>query len=513
MSTAVPRRRPGSSRAIALLDPGLQGPRKVVLCGVPLRRGASIKSALALLSLAACTSFNSGPVNVVVIGDPPRIVDADAQPMGPTDAVLTGAVAQGLVRLDAGGQIVPGLAERWNVSDDGLSYIFRMGDARWPDGKRVTPRAVVRQLRAAAAPGGRNPLRGVLTGIEEIVATANVIEIRLAAPRPNLLHHLARPELAIIEDGAGAGPFGVRRDGHGHLRLVRSVPDGEAEREETVVLAAHRAAIAVALFDQGSADLVLGGTANDLPVARAADPPAAALRFDPAAGLFGLAVVDTDGPLANPDLRRALSMAVDRDALAAAIGPEGLQPRSTLTARGLSNLPAPAEPGWAAFPLDARIAEARRLVGTAGPLQRSIRVAIPAGPGFRLLFAHLRRDWARIGIDAVRVDVSRNADLRLVDEVAPSRGASWYLERFTCDRAPVCDPNADAALAASRTARDPAARVGHLAAADRLLAEAVPFIPLTTPVRWSLVSRRITGFRTNPFAVHSLTDLVVPRAR
>ena len=474
-------------------------------------RGAALVAGL--LALAACVPGNSGPVRVVVIGGEPRVIGGGVPPLQPADAVLTGATAQGLVRLDGGGQIVPGLAERWNVSDDGLSYIFRLGDARWPDGTPVAARDVVRQLRAAASPQGRNPLRSVLTGIEEIVATSDVIEIRLAAPRPNLLHHLARPEFAIVRGGAGTGPFRTRRDEHGHLHLVRNVPAGEGEREETVTLATERAALAVALFQQGAADLVLGGTWNDLPIARAADPPAAALRIDPAAGLLGLAVVDSQGPLASPELRRALAMAIDRDALLATIAVDGLQPRFGLTAPGLSNLAAPALPGWASFPLPARQNEARRLVAAAGPQARSVRVAMPDGPGYRLLFAHLRRDWALIGIDAVRVDVPRSADLRLMDEVAPSRGASWYLERFTCARSPACDPLADAALSAARTARDPAARASHLAEADRRLADATVYLPLTTPVRWSLVSRRITGFRPNPFAVHSLTDLVGTPAR
>ena len=128
-----------------------------------------------------------------------------------------------------------------------------------------------------------------------------------------------------------------------------------------------------------------------------------------------------------------------------------------------------------------------------------------------MLFAHLRRDWALVGVRAVRVDLAQSADLRLVDEVAPSAGASWYLERFSCARARVCDPVADAALAASRVATDPAARSAQLAAADRALADAATFMPLTSPIRWSLVSRRVTGYRPNPFAVHSLADLVDDR--
>ena len=53
-------------------------------------------------------------------------------PLGTADAVFLQNVAQGLVSFDASGNIVGGLAERWNVSDDGLSYIFRLASANGP---------------------------------------------------------------------------------------------------------------------------------------------------------------------------------------------------------------------------------------------------------------------------------------------------------------------------------------------------------------------------------------------
>ncbi len=459
----------------------------------------------AALAVGGCEPRASGPLRVALIGQAPRVVDATLRPLDADDAVLVGAAAEGLVRLDGAGQIVPGIAERWSVSDDGLSYIFRLGDQTWPDGAKVTANFVVRRLRAAAAAKSRNPLSSVLTGIEEIVAnTDEVLEIRLRAPRPNLLHHLARPELGIVRDNAGAGPFRIVRDAHPHLRLERPVPDGEIERQEVVVIEPARAAKGIALFLEGLVDVVLGGTLGDLPVLRAADPAATAVRFDPASGLLGLAVVDSRGPLGRVEARVALSMTVDRDALVAAFAVPGLLPRATLVPTGLSNLAIPAVPGWAPFPLNARRAEARRLLG--GTIR--VRVAVPDGPGYRLLFAHLRRDWAAIGVDAVRVAMPRSADLRLVDAVAPSRGASWYLERFSCARAPVCDTEADVALQGAREAGDAATRAARHAEADRRLTDAAVFIPLTAPVRWSLASRRATGFRTNAFAVHSLVDLV-----
>src|SRR4028119_728347 len=96
---------------------------------------------------AGCERQREGAVSVTVIGETPKIVDPAARPLRPGEAILLNTVAQGLVRFDARGQVEPGLAERWNVSDDGLSYIFRLAPAQWSGGRRVTAQQVARILR------------------------------------------------------------------------------------------------------------------------------------------------------------------------------------------------------------------------------------------------------------------------------------------------------------------------------------------------------------------------------
>jgi peptide/nickel transport system substrate-binding protein len=98
--------------------------------------------------------------------------------------------------------------------------------------------------------------------------------------------------------------------------------------------------------------------------------------------------------------------------------------------------------------------------------------------------------------------------LLLIDQVAPSVLATWYLRHFTCSASAICDPAADVALQAARAALPPAERRAQLATADGILAAATVFIPLTAPVRWSLVSPRLTGFRTNPFGHHPVGELI-----
>src|SRR5690242_15386143 len=155
-------------------------------------------AALLILALglvpSGCRQQPEGAVRVTVIGGHPKIADPAKGPLSQPDAVLLENVAQGLVRFDANGNIVGGLAERWNVSDDGLSYIFRIASANWPDGKKITAEQVAKILKRQIAARSRNELKDTLGAVEDIVAmTDRVIEIRLLAPRPNLLALLAQP--------------------------------------------------------------------------------------------------------------------------------------------------------------------------------------------------------------------------------------------------------------------------------------------------------------------------------
>ena len=130
------------------------------------RACAAASLILAAISAAGCQRADRGETKVVVIGDPPKIVDPSSGPLTEPQSVLLANVAQGLVRFDASGQIVPGLAERWNVTDDGLSYIFRLQTAEWPDGRRITAQQVARLLRRQVTARSKNSLKDTLGAIE-----------------------------------------------------------------------------------------------------------------------------------------------------------------------------------------------------------------------------------------------------------------------------------------------------------------------------------------------------------
>jgi peptide/nickel transport system substrate-binding protein len=469
-----------------------------------------------LLGPQACRQQPEGPLKAVVIDGEPKLRDPALGPLPASDAVLLENVAQGLVRFDASGNIVGGLAERWNVSDDGLSYIFRIASKNWPDGSKITAQQVARLLKRQLADRSRNPLSDSAGAINDVVAmTDRVIEIRLLAPRPTLLALLAQPEFGILRGNDGAGPFSAVWTGGpgGEVRLSReiAVGDEESTEREEVLLAGASPDDAINDFARGKSDLVLGGTFTDLPLVTRVKLPRNALRFDPASGLFGLVPIQRGSKLDNPAVRLLLSQAIDRGSFVASLGVPGLTPRATLLEPGLDGMAVPVAPVWFAVPLTDRLAELRadadRLLGQDKPV---IEVALPQGPGAALLLAELKRDWGAIGLNVEQAQSPAGADFALIDEVAPSSSAAWFVRRFRCAAAPICDAQADQLMDAARQTPIPAQRYALLAQAGGRVEELQLFIPITAPVRWSLVSARVQGFAGNRYARHTLTDLQQP---
>ncbi|RYD67992.1 MAG: ABC transporter substrate-binding protein [Sphingomonadales bacterium] len=472
-----------------------------------------------LLPIALCAALSGcgetgqrkddAPVVVSAIGGPIREGDAAASPLAIPARILVGATAQGLVRFDAAGQIEPGLAERWIVIDDGLSFIFRLREAQWSDGTPVTAAQAVRALRKSVA-DPRSPLAPFLAVVSEIVEmTPQVIEVRLKRPRPDLLRLFAQPELAIARGSQGSGPFRIARATANGVALVPA-PDpaareGDPAPEETLLLRGERAAVALARFKESKSDLVLGGSFADWPLVGVAGIAPANVRIDPALGLFGLAVMHRDGFLAVAENRAALAMSIDRVALTKTVAPDWA-PVETLLPAQLDSAARPTQPGWSALRL-----EARRLSATARvsawrrthPEPLTVRIALPSGPGATLVWAHLAASLRAIGVDPVRVGMDDRAELRLIDAVAPYDSGRW----FVATACPACPEPALAVIDAGREAPDLAQRALRIAEADAALTADAAYIPLAQPFRWSIVALRLPAWQGNARAWHPLNHL------
>jgi peptide/nickel transport system substrate-binding protein len=476
----------------------------------------------AVTGLNGCRQAESGTVDAVVIAERlPRLADPLTGRLGEADLLLVGNVAQGLVRFDASGDVAPGLAERWAVSDDGLSYVFRLRPATWSDGRKVRARDIVRLIQRQLARRNRDPLLDTVGAVREVVAmTDRVIAVELSAPRPHLLQLLAQPQFGLVRGSGGTGPFTAASEGD-RLVLSRTLPgfDGDEAQQERVRLAAAAAPRAIAMFVAGESELVLGGTVSDFPLTRGARLPRNSLRVDPVAGLFGLVPARRDGLAADSQVRALLDRSINREALVGALGVPALQPRLSLLQPGLDGIAQAHQPDWSALPIEARREDLQERLaalpeqeeGAEPPL---LRVAVPAGPGGEIILARLKADWEPLGFRVEAAGEGTRPDFRFVDEVAPSSSPAWFLRRFRCDYVPVCSEEADQLLDAARLTGFPPQRARFFADAERIMREEVLFMPVAAPVRWSLAGRDVQGFAENRFGRHTLTDLrMAPNAR
>ena len=436
----------------------------------------------------------------------------------PGAKLILEATAQGLVAFDAGGEILPALAQRWIVQDDGRSYIFRLRRAFWPNGERVTAGDVARLLSARIDSLRRLDPDGPLDAVDAVVPmTGEVVEIRLTAARPFVLQMLAQPQMAILSSAGGTGPY--RSEKRGKALYLKPV-DKTEEAEEAAgalpawqnrIVRAERAALAIVRFREGAADLVLGGRYADLPLLVPSGVDRDAVRVDPVQGLLGLAITGKGALLDDGDIRRAINMSIDRSQLPAMF-PLGGWATSEQLLPAQFELPAPAPaPEWSALPIEERRARGRAAVGRWRAERQEppppLRIALPDGPGSTMLFALVAQGLRAIGLSAHRVAVKQDADLRLIDEVAAYDSALWYLGRVGCARGVHCSREAGDMLQSASLAATAEERAARIAQAVALTQAHDGYIPLGTPVRWALAARRLSGFMPSPRARHPLNHL------
>lgn len=491
--------------------------------------GSWLCAGLLVAGLSACGSSDSGVEKVIVIGEKDDPFE-DGLRLSPGGQLVHAATAEGLVAFDAEGRVIPALADRWTVTDDGKSYIFRLRDGNWLDGPRITAKATAAALRDVIGALRRTPLGLDLAAIEDIrVMAGRVVEIRLVRPLPHFLQLLAQPELGLTDGGKSGGPMALERKGDtAVLTPVDPVALGLSEVrnwEATIRRVELRALppdLAVEQFNRGEADIVLGGRIQDFPYSREVGILRGTIQLDPVAGLFGLQVMNDKGFLSEPENREAIAMAIDREKLISSFGLSGWSFTTRIVSPGLEGDIGTIGERWAEMTLENRQSLASTRVSywmsgedegqdKGGPI--ALTVWLPQGPGSQILFENLRNDLSAMGIRLSRAAPDEDGDLRLVDDVARYPRAFWFLNRLSCvSRRGVCDADADKLAAEAMTTADPEDRAALLAEAEAELTTSNVFIPLGSPVRWSLVRGDVNGFSTNRWGWHPLMPMAkVPR--
>lgn len=475
---------------------------------------------LSVLLLASCGSASDdGIVDIVFIDDDESLLE-DGLRLGPAAQHLRAATAEGLVALDEAGRVTPALAERWIITDDGASYIFRLRDSTWPDGTALTSENVRQALRTNLRGLRRSSLGLDLAQISEVRAmTGRVIEIRLTSPMPDFLQLLAQPELGLRRDGAGTGPMQVVSEEGGVLLEVlppeaRGLPRSENWQDayRQLRISAMDAAAANQAFARNQVELVLNGRLATLPLADTGALSRGTVRLEAALGLFGLQVNNAKGFLAEASNREALALAIDRDALIEPFNIGGWISTTRIVAPDLPGDSGLIGERWQDLSIEQRRALARQRIGrwndANGSEALEISLRLPEGPGSDRLFRRLAAMYGQVGINLKRASEEERADLSLKDRTARFGAARWFLNQFHCSLTDGrCSAEGDQLVAEALKANDPTLYNELMAQAERLITAENYFIPFGAPIRWSLVRANIEGYSENSWSIHPLFPL------
>ncbi len=180
-------------------------------------RQKMISAAAALLLAAGAAQAQRTDITVGMQLEPPHL-DPTSAAAGAIDQVTYANIFEGLTRFASDGSIVPGLAESWEISGDGLVYTFRLREGvKFHDGTTMDAEDVKFSLDRARGEDSQNAQKALFSAIAEVnVIDPLTVEIRLSQPNGNLLFNLAWGDAVIVApesiadiktNPVGTGPF------------------------------------------------------------------------------------------------------------------------------------------------------------------------------------------------------------------------------------------------------------------------------------------------------------------
>lgn len=479
----------------------------------------------------------------------PQIYDAA------TDFNIIGALYEGLTCYDeATATAVPGVAERWDVSADGLVYTFHLRpDARWSNGDRLTARDFAWSFERFLTPSLGNtyayylyPLKGAEdfnTGKTKNFADVGVevlddttLRLTLGRPAPYFLGILATTVLPVHRasiEAAGryddrASPWATtgKLVGNGAFTLTEWQPNSRVvvtknprywnaaqnKIERVIFYPIEKSEAEELAFRAGQLHITFSLPPTKIAVYRQQSP--AELRIDPLLQLCMINFNATKAPLNDPRVRRALALALDRAAIAQSVFAGARAPAHSLVPPHCGNYTGPA--GQAED-----FAAARALLAAAG---------YPGGRGFPPLpMLVLNDDKLPRVAEAIQAMWRRELGVELTIEPADQKTwiddqqtlshtlalRNWtadfpdpanFLEMFQTHNASNVfgwsNAHYDALLTQASHTADPAARFALLRQAETIMLDDAACAPLVYGARTYLINPAVKNWQPAPLGIH-----------
>lgn len=455
---------------------------------------------------------------------------------------------------------VPGVAARWEISPDGLTYTFHLRpDARWSDGTPVTAQDFVASYRRVLTPSLGADYASMLHIVQRAEAyhrgdvkdfpqvgfaarDARTLVITLEHPVPHFLSLLTHPvwfpvPVATIErtgplaqrggrwtrpeSFVGNGPFVLKEWSPGNVIITEKSPTyWDAAQVRLTAIHFHPADSVEAeerAFRAGQLHITEALPVSKVDAYRRESP--GVLRISPFLDTYFYRLNVTRPVLNDRRVRQALSLAIDRTAIVEKITRGGQQPATAFTPPGTAGYQPP--PG-----LTGDAAAARALLAEAGYPQASglptFDLLINSSGNHRVIGEAVQEMWRReLGVHVNLVNMEqktlltmrRTLDYQILrsDWAADYLDPAAFLEVFTAqsgnNHTGWASADYDALLFEAERTPDPAARHALLRRAEAILLNEAPIIPVFHYTTVRLVHGSVRGWHDTPLDRHPYKHL------
>jgi oligopeptide transport system substrate-binding protein len=460
---------------------------------------------------------------------------------------ITRNLFEGLVVLDPKGNVAPGVAESWTVSEDGLTYRFKLrANAKWSNGDPVTASDFVFSFRRVEDPKTLSreaeelyPIKNaeeVNTGKLDVTALGvaapdeRTVEITLKAPTPYLLHVLVMEQaMAVYEKTVRLGedwgkPGKMVSNGayiledwkpYSHIRLVKNPNYWNADQvaidaivfdpndNQSTVLKRYRA---------GEFDIIINGVPSDQLSWLKQNMPKE-LHLVPFAQVTFYVFNTTKPPFNDQRVRQALAMAINREVLVEKVTRGGELPAYGFVPDGIANYISQ-KVSWAKMSQVDREAAAIKLMSEAGygprkplnvrlvyaPLESRKQAAIAIAAMWKKLgvnveltntegktvWTNMRQGNFEVGLPGWSASYNDARDFLFVWQTSTKDNVS----RFS-------NPDYERLMEGASVTADPSKRAQLLEQAEQVLLREMPILPIYFGVARNLVSTRVKGWEDN----------------
>ncbi len=524
-----------------------------------IRRAAGVLAAVVILAGPIYTITPAAAEKVLRIANmaEPETLDPHRTSTVPESNILRN-LFEGLMVLDPSGNVAPGVAENFSVSENGLTYTFRLrANARWSNGEPVTAADFVYSLRRIEDPKTRsqyaevlypiknaqevNTGKAALTDLGVAAVDARTVEITLKAPTSYFLqlltHQTSLPvnEKALTRFGEEWLKPGIMVSNgaymlddvkpNSHIRIVKNPNYWDAAKvtiDAVVFDPSENGAAVLKRYRAGEFDILRDLPDDQLAWLRQNMPKE--LHIAPYAGVYFYAFNTTKPPFSDKRVRTALSMAINREVLVEKITGAGELPAYGFVPDRTANY-TPRRAPWRTMSQAEREAAAQKLMAEAGygpnkPLR--FELAYNTSENHKRIAVALAAMWKKLNVSVELVNTEFKVHLNnmrvgnfqmgregWIVDYNDAQGYLFLLQTSTKQQnfARFSNPEYDQLMDDASFTADARKRAALLEQAEGILLDELPVMPIYFYVSKSLVSTKVRGWQDNPLNAHYVRDL------